>query len=52
MEVSGQCHASAVLGGWVGLIAGLNTEARRNPLPLLWIEPRSPGRPVCSHTLY
>jgi hypothetical protein len=30
-------------GGWVGLVAGLDTEARKNPLP---------GRPVSNQTLY
>jgi hypothetical protein len=59
--VSGQRHAPAALyprertpgihqrGGWVGLRAGLNTEARGKtllPLPGLY-----PGRPVCSHTI-
>jgi hypothetical protein len=40
-------------GGWVGPRAGPDTEARgkiRSPLP--GIEPRSPGRPACSQTLY
>jgi hypothetical protein len=40
-------------GGWVGPRAGLDTEARgKNPLPLPGIEPRSPGRPARSQTLY
>jgi hypothetical protein len=40
-------------GGWVGHRAGLDTEARRkNPLPPQGIEPRSPGRPARSQTLY
>jgi hypothetical protein len=39
-------------GGWVGLRAGLDTEARGKILsPLLGIEPRSPGRPACNKTL-
>jgi hypothetical protein len=63
--VSGQRHISAALlprgkdpgthctGGWVGLRAGLDTEARReNPLPPPGIEPRSSGRPVRSQILY
>jgi hypothetical protein len=55
MVVSGQHQAPAALnprgkdpryhctGGWVGLSAGLDTEARKkkNPLPLSGIEPRS-----------
>jgi hypothetical protein len=37
----------------VGPRAGLDTEVRgKNPIPLLGIEPRSPGRPVRSQTLY
>jgi hypothetical protein len=37
----------------VGPRAGLDTEAKgRIRLPLLGIEPRSPGRPVRSQTLY
>jgi hypothetical protein len=65
MGMSGQRHAPAALwpgertpgtrgtGGWAGLRAGLDTEVReKNPLPLLWFEPRSPGRPVRSQTLY
>jgi hypothetical protein len=40
-------------GGWVGPRAGLDTEARRKTLsPLSGIEPRSPGRPARSQTLY
>jgi hypothetical protein len=40
-------------GGWVGPKAGLDTEVReKNPLPPPVIEPRSPGRPVRSQTLY
>jgi hypothetical protein len=40
-------------GGWVGPRAGLDTEARgKNPLPLPGIEPRSPGCPARSQTLY
>jgi hypothetical protein len=40
-------------GGWVGLRVGLDTEARGEILlPLPGIEPRSPGRPVRSQTLY
>jgi hypothetical protein len=63
--VSGQRHAPAALypqgmtpgthctGVWVGPRAGLDTEARRKiRLPLSGIEPRSPGRPVRSQTLY
>jgi hypothetical protein len=39
-------------GGWVGPRAGLGTEARgKDLLPLLGIEPQSPGRPVRSQTL-
>jgi hypothetical protein len=65
MGVSGQRHAPAALcpgertpdtpwtGGWVGPRAGLDTEVGgKNPLPLSGIEPRSPGRPVRSQTLY
>jgi hypothetical protein len=37
-------------GGWVGPIAGLDTEARG--IPFASIEPRSPGRPARSQTLY
>jgi hypothetical protein len=61
--VRGQRHAPArpgkrtpgthCTGGWVGLRAGLDTEARRKILsPLPGIEPRSPSRPVRSQTLY
>jgi hypothetical protein len=40
-------------GGWVGPRAGLNTETRGKILsPLPGIEPRSPGRPARSQTLY
>jgi hypothetical protein len=40
-------------GGWVGPRAGLDTEARGKILsPLQGIEPRSPGRPPHSQTLY
>jgi hypothetical protein len=40
-------------GGWVGPRASLNTEARGKILsPLPGIEPRSPGRPSRSQTLY
>jgi hypothetical protein len=65
MGVSGQHHAPAALyprgkdpgthctGGWVGPRAGLDTENKgKNPLPLPGIEPRSPGRPARSQTLY
>jgi hypothetical protein len=65
MGVSGQRHAPAALyhgerspdthctGGWVGLRAGLDTEVTgKSSLPLPGIEPRSPGRPVRSQTLY
>jgi hypothetical protein len=39
--------------GWVDSGAGLDTEAIGKILsPLPWIEPRSPGRPARSHTLY
>jgi hypothetical protein len=39
--------------GWVGLRAGLDTEARRKILsPLPGIEPRSSGRPARNQTLY
>jgi hypothetical protein len=60
--VSGQRHAPAALypwgktpgtrwiGGWVGLRAVLDTEARgKNPFPTPGIEPLSP---VCSQKLY
>jgi hypothetical protein len=65
MGVSGQGLAPAVLypggkdpgthctEGWVGLRAGLDTEARGTILsPLPGIEPRSPGCPSRSQTLY
>jgi hypothetical protein len=40
-------------GGWMGPRAGLNTEDRgKIILPLPGIEPRSPGRPARSQTLY
>jgi hypothetical protein len=40
-------------GGWVGPRAGLDTEARGKILsPIPEIEPRSPGRPARSQTLY
>jgi hypothetical protein len=40
-------------GGWVGPRAGLDTEATgKILLPLPGIEPRPPGRPVRSQTLY
>jgi hypothetical protein len=39
-------------GGWVGPRAGLCRGYRKNPLPLPGIEPRSPGRPARSLTLY
>jgi hypothetical protein len=64
-RVSGQRHAPVVLyprertsgtyctGDWVGPTAGLDTQARgKILLPLAGIEPRSPGRPVRSQTLY
>jgi hypothetical protein len=65
MGMSGQRHAPAALyprgkdtgthcteAGW-GPKAGLDTEARGKILsPLPGIEPRSPGRPVRSQTLY
>jgi hypothetical protein len=65
MGVSGQRRAPAALypaeripgtrctGGWVGPRAGLDTEARGKIVsPLQGIEPRSPGRPVRTQTLY
>jgi hypothetical protein len=68
MGVSVQRHVPAALypgkktpgthctGGWVGpswVPAGLDTEVTgKILLPLPGIEPRSPGRPVCSQTLY
>jgi hypothetical protein len=40
-------------GGWVGHRACLDSEVRgKILLPLTGFEPRSPGRPVCSQTLY
>jgi hypothetical protein len=40
-------------GGWVGPSAGLGTEFRgKLLLPLPEIEPRSPGSPIRSQTLY
>jgi hypothetical protein len=40
-------------GGWVGLRAGLDTEATGKILsPLPGIEPRSPGRSARNQTLY
>jgi hypothetical protein len=63
--VSGHRHSPAALyprrkapgthctGGWVGPRAGLDTEATRKILSLLpGIQPRSPGRPARSQTLY
>jgi hypothetical protein len=63
--VSGQRHAPATLypgertpgthctGGWVGPRAGLDTVATgKILLPLPGLEPRSPGRPARSQTLY
>jgi hypothetical protein len=62
IRVSGQRHAQAALypgernpgtpwiGGWVGLRAGLDTEARRKILFLC--RGSSPGPPFCSQTLY
>jgi hypothetical protein len=57
MGVSGQRHAPARFapgkGPRVGPRAGLDTEARgKIILPLSGIEPRSPGRPSRSQTLY
>jgi hypothetical protein len=65
MGVSGQRHAppqfipgertpgTHCTVGWVGLRAGLHTEARgKYHLPLPEIEPGSPGRPSRSQTLY
>jgi hypothetical protein len=40
------------IGVWVDPRAGLDTGYSKNPLPLPGIEPRSPGCPVCSKTLY
>jgi hypothetical protein len=40
-------------GGWVGPRAGLDTEVRGKILSTLpGVEPRSPGRPARSQTLY
>jgi hypothetical protein len=40
-------------GGWVGIIAGMDTQVRgKILLPLPAIEPRSPGGPARSQTLY
>jgi hypothetical protein len=62
MGVSGQRHAPAAIysrewtlsthwiGGWVGLRAGLDTEARGKIL-CLCLE-SNPGHAVCSQTLY
>jgi hypothetical protein len=65
MGISGQRHArprfspgertpcTHCTGGWVGPRAGLDTEAKGKILsPLPGIEPRSPGRPARSQTLY
>jgi hypothetical protein len=59
MGVSGQCHARAgpsgthCTGEWVGPRAGPDTETNgKIPSPLPGIEPRSPGRPARSQTLY
>jgi hypothetical protein len=61
VEVSGQVHAPAALyfqestpgthwvGGWVGLRAGLDTEARGKILCVC--RGSNSGRPVCSPTL-
>jgi hypothetical protein len=60
--VSDQCHGLVALyaqertpnthwiEGWVGLRAGLDTEARGRMLYLC--QESNPGRPVCSQTLY
>jgi hypothetical protein len=61
MGVSGQCHVLAVLytqakeplqthwiGVWVGLRAGLDTQATGNILCLCWRS--NPNHSVCSHT--
>jgi hypothetical protein len=41
------------IGGWVGLSAGLDTEAGgKIVLPQPGIEPRSPASPVRNQTLY
>jgi len=62
MGVSGQRHAPAALyprertpgthwiGGWVGLRAGLDTEAREKILCLF--RESNAGRSVCSQTLH
>jgi hypothetical protein len=62
MGVSGQRDAPAVIypqekvpgthctGGWVGLRAGLDTDARGKILCVCWES--NHGRPVCSQTLY
>jgi hypothetical protein len=65
MGPSRQRHAPAALcpgdrtpgthctGGWVGPRADVDTEVTgKNPLPLPGIEPRPPGRPARSQTLY
>jgi hypothetical protein len=59
MGVSGQRHAwrkdpcTHCTGGWVGPRAGVDRGAVGKILsPLPGIEPRSPGRPACSQTLY
>jgi hypothetical protein len=61
MGVSGRCHAPAVLypqdrasgthwiGGWVGPIAGLDTETREKFLCLY--RGSKPSHAVCSHTI-
>jgi hypothetical protein len=62
MEVSGQLHDTAALyhreripgthwiGGWVGLRAGLDTEARGKIICLC--RESNLGSPVCSQSLY
>jgi hypothetical protein len=63
--ISSQRHAPSALyplertpdthwtGVWLGLRAGLDTEdTGKNSLRLPEIEPRWPGRPVCSQTLH
>jgi hypothetical protein len=66
MGVSGQRHAPAAylpLGkgppvpivqeaGWAPEPVWTQRLEEKNPLPLPGIEPRSPGLPVCSQTLY
>jgi hypothetical protein len=60
MGVSGQRHALAALyprthctKGWMGPRASLNTKAREKIISSLpGIEPRSPGHPARSQTLY